>query len=155
MTDRSTPWWYSGDDNPEEPSAPDADPQPAPESESHGSSLPGLGDLTGLLSGAARMVDWATTAVMAPHAEHTDPADHPQCIVCRTVTLVGDPIGLMSPGTADREPASGAGPAAEEAESAAVPDFDPGLLGLLVEPALPGLKRAVSPVPGFPGGCSR
>lgn len=43
------------------------------------------------------MVDWATERVLAPHAEHTDPADHPECMVCRTVTLIGDPVGLLSP----------------------------------------------------------
>ena len=55
-------------------------------------------DWMALVAGAARMVDWATERVMAPHAEHVDPAEHPDCMVCRTVTLVGDPIGLMAPG---------------------------------------------------------
>jgi hypothetical protein len=44
---------------------------------------------------------------MAPHAEHADPAEHPDCMVCRTVTLVGDPIGLMTTG---QRPAQGPGP---------------------------------------------
>ena len=55
-------------------------------------------DWTALVAGAARMVDWATERVMAPHAEHDDPAEHPDCMVCRTVTLIGDPVGLMTSG---------------------------------------------------------
>ena len=77
-------------------------------------------DWTALVAGAARMVDWATERVMAPHAEHADPAEHPECMVCRTVTLIGDPVGLMGGGQwspADREPA---GSSVDEA--AAEPD---------------------------------
>lgn len=86
MSDR-TPWWYSGDENPGD------GPGDGPEGESDsGSSV----DWGALLSGAARMVDWATSSVMAPHAEHGDPADHPQCVVCRTILLVGDPTGLLA-----------------------------------------------------------
>jgi hypothetical protein len=36
------------------------------------------------------MVDWATEKVMAPHAEHVDPRQHPQCVVCRTMVLLGE-----------------------------------------------------------------
>lgn len=90
MSDR-TPWWYSGDDGPE----PEPGPEPKPESE--GTAM----DWGALLSGAARMVDWATSTVMAPHAEHGDPAEHPQCVVCRTITLVGDPSGLLPTPAAD------------------------------------------------------
>jgi hypothetical protein len=89
MSDR-TPWWYSGEDEPEpRPDEPLVD---APEAEDSGTSM----DWGALLSGAARMVDWATSSVMAPHAEHRDPADHPQCVVCRTILLVGDPTSLLA-----------------------------------------------------------
>jgi hypothetical protein len=42
------------------------------------------------------MVDWATERVMAPHAEHADPREHPDCVLCRTMTVLGD-VGLRSP----------------------------------------------------------
>ena len=41
--------------------------------------------------GAQRVVEWATERVMAPHAEHQDPADHPECVVCRTMVVLGEP----------------------------------------------------------------
>ena len=83
------PWWYSGGDAdvPDDPQAPpEAEPEPTP---------PNAGmDWSMLMMGAAKMVDWATERVMAPHAEHEDPAEHPQCVVCRTILLVGDSEGL-------------------------------------------------------------
>lgn len=106
------PWWYSGEDEQPEveqpeveqprarPSEPELRPEPAgeaaPDSEPDGTAS--TMDWTALVAGAAKMVDWATERVMAPHAEHTDPADHPECMVCRTVTLIGDPVGLMGGG---------------------------------------------------------
>ena len=97
MSDR-TPWWYSGDDGREEDAGDQGD------QGDQGTSM----DWGAVLSGAARMVDWATSTVMAPHAEHVDPADHPQCVVCRTITLVGDPAGLLSTSTpGDAAPAEG------------------------------------------------
>lgn len=95
------PWWYSGDEQPDEPQQADA------------GGTSGLGDWTSLLSGAARMVDWATSAVMAPHAEHDDPSEHPTCVVCRTITLVGDPTGLV--------PGTGSAPSAPPAEPRTAP----------------------------------
>lgn len=102
------PWWFSGDDEQPEP---ETAPEPALESalesalepeveaapEAEGAASPSM-DWTALVAGAAKMVDWATEKVMAPHAEHTDPAEHPDCVVCRTVTLIGDPVGLMGGG---------------------------------------------------------
>jgi hypothetical protein len=110
------PWWYSGDDEPadgadaseEFPDSPDAsDVADDADGPGGGSSM----DWTALVAGAARMVDWATSTVMAPHAEHVDPAEHPQCVVCRTILLVGDPVGL---GTA--RPDDGPIPSADQAE---------------------------------------
>lgn len=104
--DRRSPWWYSGDDDQAIPAAPEPEaavvPEPeaavdeGPRAESDGTST--AMDWTALVAGAAKMVDWATERVMAPHAEHTDPAEHPECMVCRTVTLIGDPGGLMGAG---------------------------------------------------------
>lgn len=85
MTGERTPWWYSGGEE--------------PASEPQGSV-----DWTGLLAGAARMVDWATSSVLAPHADHTDPREHPDCVVCRTIALVGDPGGLGANGPAPSPP---------------------------------------------------
>lgn len=92
------PWWYSGEDDgvPDEPES--------STSESDGAAPNGGMDWSMLMMGAAKMVDWATERVMAPHAEHQDPAEHPQCVVCRTILLVGDPEGLglpVPPGPSD------------------------------------------------------
>jgi hypothetical protein len=107
-----TPWWYSGDGDEYEASvepfaraaaADVASTQPAgadrsadgagEEDESNGG---GGRDWTALVAGAQRMVDWATERVMAPHAEHADPREHPDCVLCRTMTVLGD-VGLRSP----------------------------------------------------------
>ena len=97
-----TPWWYSGD----EP-VPEHEHEPQPRAagdEQAADDQPASMDWTALLTGAARMVDWATSAVMAPHAEHVDPEQHPQCMVCRTLVLVGDPVAPPAPGPAPAEP---------------------------------------------------
>lgn len=107
--DERRPWWYSGDEVPDEPTD-----RPDPESgESATSGASGLGDWTALLSGAARMVDWATSTVMAPHAEHENPSEHPTCVVCRTLSIVGDAGGLV--------PGAGGTPAAPPAEPRRAP----------------------------------
>jgi hypothetical protein len=95
------PWWYSGEDDVVPVDAertatrrPADDPSPPqPEGDRADSGM----DWSMLMMGAAKMVDWATERVMAPHAEHEDPAAHPQCVVCRTIVLVGDPEGLGMP----------------------------------------------------------
>jgi hypothetical protein len=91
MSGRS-PWWYSGEEEEGPPTEPGSREEAEPDDDTSPASALDWG---ALLTGAARMVDWATSAVMAPHAEHVDPADHPQCVVCRTITLVGDPTGLL------------------------------------------------------------
>jgi len=82
--DDRAPWWYSGADDPGagEPGA-DAPPDAA------AAPRPGI-DLSGLLTGAQRLVEWAADAVLSPHAEHGDPSAHPQCVVCRVSLLLGD-----------------------------------------------------------------
>lgn len=79
MSERQ-PWWYSGDEAGEE------DETRAEDSSS--SSVPAL-DWMALLSGAQKVVDWATDRVLAPHSEHGDPHDHPDCMVCRTLVMAG------------------------------------------------------------------
>ena len=118
------PWWYSGDDDEQapEPVEPAAEQSTADGGQAdEGTADEGAPsmDWMALVAGAARMVDWATERVMAPHAEHVDPADHPDCMVCRTVTLVGDPIGLMTTG---QRPAQDPGPATADEDP-----FAPGL----------------------------
>jgi hypothetical protein len=67
----TNPWWYSGDDEPAgERSAPQWDP-------------------TGLVAAANQLVDWATERFVTPHAEHADPADYPNCVLCRGSTVLG------------------------------------------------------------------
>lgn len=84
MSDPRAPWWYSGSEE--------------SGSEESGSDAPVAGpmDWTALAAGAQRLVDWATERVMAPHAEHVDPAAHPQCVVCRTLLVIGDRSGTSS-----------------------------------------------------------
>jgi hypothetical protein len=41
------------------------------------------------MSMASTLVDWATDKVMAPHADHVDPSQHPQCLVCRATRVMG------------------------------------------------------------------
>lgn len=106
MTDR-TPWWYSGgEDRPGEPAEPIDPVDPAGEATADGPAdgEPAGMDWTALLAGAARMVDWATSAVMAPHAEHDDPEQYPDCVVCRTLVLVGEPAPPPSPAPEPAEP---------------------------------------------------
>ena len=76
------PWWYSGSSNeppPESSSSPD---QPT-------GGTPSLGDLVSM---ASTVVEWATDRVMAPHADHRDPADHPQCLICRATALLSPAV---------------------------------------------------------------
>jgi hypothetical protein len=40
------------------------------------------------MSLASTVVEWAADRVMAPHAEHRDPAQHPQCLICRATTML-------------------------------------------------------------------
>ena len=97
------PWWYSGDE-PEESGGEQA-------AEASGGAPASL-DWQGLLSGAARMVDWAASAVVEPHGDHRDPADHPDCLVCRTLVLVQDRTGLTAP--TPRSPVASEPPAPAE-----------------------------------------
>lgn len=95
MTDRpDLPWWFSGDEASREHDA--GDDGAAQQESSDGGSRAGL-DWMGMLSGAARMVDWAASAVVEPHGEHRDPAEHPDCMICRTLVLLQDRTGMTAP----------------------------------------------------------
>lgn len=102
MNGGQAPWWYSGDDEPGT-TEPAAEPTGEP-----GQSQPGL-DWTVLAAGAQRLVDWATERVVAPHAEHDDPREHPQCVVCRAMVVIGD-RGAAFGGTSAPDTAGGEQP---------------------------------------------
>ena len=101
--ERPVPWWYSGDESgSDESGSAEASGAGTSSAETSGaetsSAETGRGpDRLGLLSGAARMVDWAAAAVSEPHGDHRDPAAPPEGLVCRTVVLVQDRTGLMAP----------------------------------------------------------
>ncbi len=103
MTDRpDLPWWYSGEGDAHR-GAPDDDgatPHQAPDAGSRGGM-----DWMGMLSGAARMVDWAASAVVEPHGDHRDPAQHPDCMICRTLVLLQDRTGMTAPTSGSPVPA--------------------------------------------------
>jgi hypothetical protein len=87
----TTPWWYSGDESgPDVGRGQDQD-RSADEATSAEDQPTANGtDWSALVLGAQRMVDWATERVMAPHADHGDPREHPTCVVCRTMALLGE-----------------------------------------------------------------
>lgn len=132
MTPSGSPWWYSGDDedlNPprttdDEPeaAADQAPAEPAPTDEEPARTDDGAAlDWTALAVGAQRLVDWASERLLAPHAEHVDPGEHPDCVVCRTQLLLGergasgtardvdDDGAFGDPAGADNEPRGSAG----------------------------------------------
>ena len=80
MADRSTPWWFSGDSAAGESTSGDA-------SNSSGSADSGM-SLGSLIAGAQQLFDWASELVLAPHADHSDPREHPDCLVCKGTALV-------------------------------------------------------------------
>ena len=94
MTD-DQPWWFSGhgaeqsEDRRHDPTAEGG----------AGFSFAGvrLGGLTlsNITAGAQQLVDLARHALVTPHAEHSDPREHGDCILCRALTLIAqtaDPV---------------------------------------------------------------
>ena len=82
----STPWWYSGAAPQEGAHRAEGSPEPAePDRETRARF-----DLAGLASGAQQLVDLARQALLAPHAGHEDPRDHPECMLCRTMSALGE-----------------------------------------------------------------
>lgn len=66
------PWWFSGEDG------------------SDGSQRPAGGvDFGALATGATQVVEWARSLIVAPHADHVDPHDHPQCLICQATRIMG------------------------------------------------------------------
>lgn len=80
MADHATPWWFSGDSSAHEPISGDAPRQ-------SGSADSGM-SLGSLIAGAQQLFDWASELVMAPHADHLDPREHPDCLICKGTSLV-------------------------------------------------------------------
>jgi hypothetical protein len=110
-----SPWWYSGDDE-----ASSQDDRPRETTSETGDATSQTGESAGsrlgadwgaLLSGAQRVVDWATETVMAPHSEHADPREHPQCLICRTLALLGENGPAAPTAKADAREATDATPA--------------------------------------------
>lgn len=102
------PWWYSGPNGGSDP-----DPDGAADGDA-ADDASGAVDWMGMLAGAARMVDWARGAVLDPHAEHVDPAEHPDCMICRTIVVVGDQVGM--PSRREAPPTSGVPESPQDAE---------------------------------------
>lgn len=77
------PWWFSGDEVADDARRPS-----------------GGVDFGALAAGASQVVDWARSLIVAPHAEHLDPRDHPQCVICQATRFMGvvsDPSSAPSP----------------------------------------------------------
>ena len=95
MADRTTPWWFSGDSAAGESASADAP-------KSSGSTDSGM-SLGSLIAGAQQLFDWASELVLAPHADHSDPREHPDCLICKGTSLVQ---GVGSEPAAPRAPRS-------------------------------------------------
>ena len=73
------PWWFSGEGS---------DPPPDRPSDTNWLSLLGsLGTMFGEVFGEVAGDWWAASGVAA-HAEHTDPKEHPTCVICKAMTTV-------------------------------------------------------------------
>ena len=87
MADTSAPWWFSGDSS---AGSPETNERPTSTNGSSGSSsAPESGMTLGsLIAGAQQLFDWASELVLAPHADHADPREHPDCLICKGTALV-------------------------------------------------------------------
>jgi hypothetical protein len=92
------PWWFSG-------------PASAPEPEgAAGQSARGGFSLSFLAAGAQQIVDMAKQALLVPHADHDDPSEHGECIVCRGLVALDEVRGRPNADNAsDTESAGRAG----------------------------------------------
>ena len=69
------PWWFSGEGS---------DPPPDRPSDTNWLSLLGsLGAMLGEVAG-----DWWAASGAGAHSEHTDPKEHPSCVICKAMTTV-------------------------------------------------------------------
>lgn len=73
------PWWFS-----DEGSDPPSD---RPREANWLSLLGSLGSMVGELASEVAGDWWAASGAGA-HAEHADPKDHPNCMICKTMTTV-------------------------------------------------------------------
>lgn len=102
------PWWFSG-------------PAAAPGSEGAADqSARGGFSLSFLAAGAQQIVDMAKQALLVPHAEHDDPSEHGECIVCRGLLALGEVGGRPNAGNAGGPGSAG------RAGSVRWIDLDPG-----------------------------
>ena len=74
------PWWYSGDDG-------DGDRVDGVDG-LDGAERSVRFDPSGLIAAANQLVDWATERIVTPHAEHSNPAEHPTCVLCRSASVI-------------------------------------------------------------------
>ncbi len=63
----TNPWWFTGSTDDTAPAG----------------GRGGGPDLSSLAAGAMQLVELARSALLAPHAGHADPAEHPDCLLCR------------------------------------------------------------------------
>lgn len=89
---KDTPWWYSaGEESAGEESA-----REAPTDDSESKPI----DVWAILGSVQRLATWAQNItaeqVLAPHAEHGDPALHPTCVLCRTTSVLADVRGFRA-----------------------------------------------------------
>ena len=45
-------------------------------------------DAAGMVTSVGQALTWARESIVAPHAGHTDPAAHPECVICRGMSIV-------------------------------------------------------------------
>jgi len=102
------PWWFSG-------TAPDHESEDPSEHSARGGF-----SLSFLAAGAQQLVDMAKQVILVPHADHDDPSEHGECIMCRG-SLALDEVR----GRSNARNANGGGP---EHRSGAIRwiDLDPG-----------------------------
>jgi len=67
------------------------------------SSTP-LTGLSGLATGVQALMAWAREQVLAPHADHLDPRDHPQCLACRGQSVLAGVLGDAADSPAEPVP---------------------------------------------------
>lgn len=65
-------------------------------------------DAQGLVSGVGQALTWARETVVTPHAAHTDPAQHPECVICRGMTMVQGALPTSAPDTGADDAGRGA-----------------------------------------------
>lgn len=91
MAPSGNPWWFSGDAAAGAPEPSESQPRARYSAESSSdepSSAESGMTLGSLLAGAQQLFDWASELVLAPHADHADPREHPECLVCKGTALV-------------------------------------------------------------------